>query len=100
MFLDMYEREQRLRRLRRTEVDRLDEQRRLNAPLPTIPDLPPSPGVYEEEIHPPGEHWYKIVMPSGSVSIVHFVDELWDETVFPNLQRRFEAKARRRFKVI
>lgn len=100
MFIENWERQEALKRLRRNEAAKLERQRGLNAPLPVIPSLPPEPGVYEEEIHPPGEHWYKIVMPSGSVSIVHFADELWDESVFRNLERRFEAKARKRIKII
>lgn len=99
MFIQGWEEREARRKRARNEAARLTDER-LRERVITVPDLPPEPGVYEEEIHPPGEHWYKIVMPSGSVSIVHFADELWDESVFPNLQRRFEAKARKRFKVI
>ncbi len=53
----------------------------------------PEAGVYEEEIHPPGEHWYKIVMPSGNVGIVHFPDELCDEEVVRTLWKRFFKKS-------
>lgn len=100
MFIEGWEREERLRRIRRNEPARLERERRLNAPLPVIPALPPEPGVYEEEVHPPGEHWYKIVMPNGKVGTVHFPDELWDDALLLNLVRRFEAKTRRRLKVI
>lgn len=100
MFISMWEREEALKKLRRNEDLRLREARLLNRPTIEIPPLPPEPGVYEEEIHPPGEHWYKIVMPSGRVGIVHFPDELWDEQLFPNLQRRFEAKTRKRMQII
>lgn len=58
------------------------------------------PGVYEEEIHPPGEHWVVILLPSGKVGTVKFPDELWDDDVIPNLWRRFDAKTKRRLRVI
>jgi hypothetical protein len=38
----------------------------------------PERGVYVEEIAPPGEYWYKVVLSSGKVGIVHFPDELID----------------------
>lgn len=100
MFIQNWEKDEARKKLERAGIARLAESRRLNALLPMIPALPPEPGVYEEEIHPPGEHWYKIVMPSGAVGVVHFPDELWDEALFPNLQRRFEAKTKRRLQVI
>jgi hypothetical protein len=68
--------------------------------MSSIPDKAPGPGVYEEEIHPPGEQWYKIVMPSGAVGIVHVPDEFWDEDVLLDLQIRFERKTRRRLAII
>jgi hypothetical protein len=65
-----------------------------------IPSLPPAPGVYEEDIHPPGEHWYTILMPSGNIGTVRLPDELWDEAVVSNLWKRYEAKARNRLKIV
>lgn len=65
--------------------------------------LPPpkyEPGVYEEEIHPPGEHWVVILMPDGKVGTVKFPDALWDDDVIPNLWRRFDAKTKRRLRAI
>lgn len=49
-------------------------------------------GVFEDRIHPPGERWVTIVMPSGSVGQVHFPDELWDDDVLPNLRKRYAAR--------
>lgn len=89
-----------LRKLRRDEGAKLERGRRLSAPLPVIPALPPEPGVYEDEIHPPGERWFKIVMPSGNVGIVHFPEELCDEALVGNLWKRYWSKSRRKLKII
>jgi hypothetical protein len=53
----------------------------------------PKPGVYEDEIHPPGEHWYKILTPSGAVGTMHLPDELWDRDVVGSLRKLFDRKA-------
>ena len=58
------------------------------------------PGVYEEEIHPPGEHWYKIVMPSGKIGTLHLPDELWDEDVVESLWKRFEKKSQKGLSIV
>ncbi|MDB4871982.1 MAG: hypothetical protein JWL97_2986 [Gemmatimonadales bacterium] len=66
-------------------------------------NAPPSPpvsaapstaerGVYVEEIAPPGETWYKVVLSTGKVGIVHFPDELVDPGLYENLCRRLERK--------
>lgn len=99
MFIDLCERMEQLRLLRHSEAEKLAYERFLDRKV-TLPPLPPEPGVYEDEIHPPGEHWYKILMPSGKVGTVRVPDELWDESLLPNLVRRFEAKTRRHLKVI
>lgn len=75
------------------------------APPPARATISPEPGayepgVYEEDIHPPGEHWVAILMPSGKVGTVKFPDELWDDDVIPNLWRRFDAKTKKRLRVI
>lgn len=49
-------------------------------------------GVYEEEIAPPGEHWYKVVLSSGKVGLVHFPDELVDAQLVGTLRMRLDAK--------
>lgn len=49
-------------------------------------------GVYEEEVAPPGEHWYKIVLSSGKVGLVHFPDELVDAGLIDSLRHRLDAK--------
>jgi hypothetical protein len=54
--------------------------------------MKPLRGVYEEEIAPPGEHWYKVVLSSGKVGLIHFPDELWDTDLGDNLIRRLDAK--------
>lgn len=54
--------------------------------------MAPVRGVYEEEVAPPGEHWYKIVLSSGKVGIVHLPDELVDEDLAENLWKRLDAK--------
>lgn len=57
-------------------------------------------GVYEEEIHPPGEHWVKILMPSGNVGVIKYPDELWDDTVMPDLWRRYKEKTQLRLRIV
>jgi hypothetical protein len=42
-------------------------------------------GVYEEEIAPTCEQWYKIVTSTGNVGSVHLPDELCDEGTADNL---------------
>jgi hypothetical protein len=59
-----------------------------------------NPGVYREEIHPPGEHWIKILMPDGKVGTVRFPDELWDERVIPDLWELFDAKVPAKLKIV
>lgn len=98
---EIREREDRLIQLRidgitGADARRLEEERWLNRDV----KLPPDPGVYQEDIAPPGEQWFKIVMPSGRVGIVHFPDELCDMALLPNLWRRFHAKTRRALKII
>lgn len=44
-------------------------------------------GVYVEEITPPDEHWYKIVLSNGKVGTVHLPDELVDSTVLDEYLR-------------
>lgn len=99
MFIEMFDREEALKQLRRDEVAKLERERNLVRPM-TMPALAPQPGVYEEEIHPPGEHWVKILTPSGRVGIVHFPDELWDDSVMPNLWKRYRAKTDRKLKIV
>lgn len=52
----------------------------------------PKRGVYEEEITPPGERWFKIVLSSGKVGLVHFPDELVDAQFIDSLRIRLDAK--------
>jgi DNA-binding Xre family transcriptional regulator len=63
------------------------ENTKLPPPLPVQ-----SRGVYTEEIAPPGETWYKIVLSSGKVGIVHFPNELVDSGLLENLWRRLDAR--------
>lgn len=98
-FIEICEEQERLRLLRHNEAEKLAYERMLDRKV-SVPALPPSPGVYEDEIAPSGEHWYKVVMPSGKIGTVHFPDDLWDESVLPNLWRRFEAKTRKRLKIV
>lgn len=94
--MEMWEREDQERHLR--------IERALDKPFVSTRIKPPSPkyepGVYEEEIHPPGEHWVAILMPDGKVGTVKFPDELWDDDVIPNLWRRFDAKTKKRLRAI
>lgn len=77
----------------------LAEQRRLERSI-VLPPAKYEPGVYEEEIHPPGEHWVVILLPSGKVGTVKFPDELWDENVIPHLWKRFDAKTKPKLRAI
>jgi len=43
-------------------------------------------GVYEEEIAPTCEQWYKIVTSTGNVASVHLPDELCDEETVGRLR--------------
>lgn len=100
MFIELWENEERRKKALRTEADRLGVRRLIEKPTPTLPPLPPAPGVYREDIAPPGEQWFKIVMPSGAVGTVHFPDELCDEALQANLWKRFWAKSKRKLKII
>lgn len=100
MFIQQWEEREARRRRARLEADRVRVQRMIDRPTPTLPPLPTAPGVYREEIAPPGEQWFKIVMPSGTVGIVHFPDELCDSGLQANLWKRFWAKSKRRLKII
>lgn len=51
----------------------------------------PVRGVYEEEIAPPGERWFKVVTSSGKVGTVHLPAELVDPAFAENLKRRLDA---------
>lgn len=44
-------------------------------------------GVYVEEIAPTGEHWYKFILSSGKIGIVHLPDELVDSSVLDEYLR-------------
>lgn len=98
---DRTEQEYRLRLDRHTKAREreLVEARRLERLLKAMPSKY-EPGVYEEEIHAPGEHWVTILLPSGAVGTVRFPDELWDDSVIPNLWKRFDAKTKRRLRAI
>ena len=72
---------------------------RKTAQQPRQATISPSAGVYEEEIHPEGEHWVKILMPSGRVGVVKLPDELWDDEVIPSLWRRYYQKTRPRLEI-
>ena len=48
-------------------------------------------GVYVEEIAPPGEHWYKVVLSSGKVGIVHLPDELVDDRTLDAIWHTLDA---------
>lgn len=97
------EREYRLRLERHTgeDVRRLAERRREEIGRRSVSARATyEPGVYEDDIHPPGEHWVTILLPSGEIGTVHFPDALWDENVIPHLWKRFHAKTKRRLKII
>lgn len=51
----------------------------------------PSRGVYEEDVVPPGERWFKVVTSSGKVGMVHLPAELVDPGFAENLKRRLDA---------
>lgn len=99
MFIQQWEKEEARRKAARDAIAKLVQDTLLERTV-KIPPLPLPPGVYEDEIHPLGEHWYKILMPNGKVGTVRVPDELWDESLLLNLVRRFEAKTKRRLKVI
>jgi hypothetical protein len=99
VFIQNWERDEARKKRQRGEAARLTLER-LRERIVTLPPPNYEPGVYEEEIHPPGEHWVAILMPSGKVGTVKFPDELWDENVIPNLWKRFDAKTKRRLRVI
>jgi len=44
-------------------------------------------GVYVEEITPPGELWYKVVLANGKIGIVHLPDEFVDASVLDEYLR-------------
>ena len=54
--------------------------------------MKPIRGVYEEEIAPPGEHWYKVVLSSGKVGSVHFPDELVDAQLVGRLRTHLDVQ--------
>lgn len=95
------EREYRLRLDAHTGADvrRLEEKRRLERDV-RMPKPQYDPGVYEDDIHPPGEHWVTILLPSGKIGTVHFPDELWDDRVIAHLWKRFHAKTKAKLKII
>jgi hypothetical protein len=78
----------------------LHVNRKVEASNPQNDRDSPGPGVYEDEIHPPGEHWYKILMPSGRIGTVHLPDELWDKDVVDELWRRFDKKAQKGLSIV
>ncbi len=47
-------------------------------------------GVFEEEIAPPGERWFKVVTSTGKVGTVHLPAELVDPPLLENLWRRLD----------
>lgn len=50
--------------------------------------MTPARGVFEEEVTPPGERWFKVVTSSGKVGTVHLPAELVDPSLIPNLLKR------------
>lgn len=98
-FIEMFEEQERLKLLRHNEAEKLAYERMLDRKV-TLPPPPPDPGVYEDDIHPPGEHWVTILLPSGKVGSVHFPEELWDENVIPHLWKRYHAKTRAKLKIV
>lgn len=72
---------------------------RKTAQTPRQATITPLAGVYEEEIHPEGEHWVKILMPSGKVGTLKFPDELWDDDMIPNLWKRYYEKTRPKLEI-
>ena len=63
---------------------------------PSSPALPPpntdERGVYEEDMVPPGERWFKVRMSNGKLGRVQFPEELCDEALIENLWRRLDVK--------
>lgn len=47
-------------------------------------------GVFEEEVAPHGERWFKIVTSAGKVGTVHLPAELVDPSILDNLWRRLD----------
>lgn len=95
MFIELGDREERERRLRRIRKGSMTVQTGnppVDPPSQPVPSVGIKRGVYEEEIHPPGEHWYKVVTSLGHIAIVHLPDELWDQNTADNLRRRLDAK--------
>ncbi len=59
-------------------------------------------GIYQDEIAPDGERWYRIVASSGKVGIVHLPAELVDPALIENLWRRLDKldPAERMLKIV
>jgi hypothetical protein len=55
-------------------------------------ESPKGRGVYVEELCPPDECWYKVVLSNGKIGIVHFPIDLCDDALLENLWRRLDAK--------
>lgn len=93
MFIQLFEKADQEARMRRIQKDSLTVTRAplIEPPAPSAPAVV-ARGVYEEEIHPAGEHWYKVVTSLGHVAIIHLPDELWDPSMADNLRRRLDAK--------
>jgi hypothetical protein len=62
--------------------------------------LSSEPGVYECEFHPPGEHWYQILLPSGKVGTVNVPDEFWDVDFCARLWRQFYRRVQPRLAIV
>lgn len=89
-------------RLRQVLEERANESVFADTKFKTIPAIVRNPafpmiseligrGVYIEEVCPPDECWYKIVLSTGKVGIVHFPIELCDDALMENLWRRLDA---------
>lgn len=50
----------------------------------------PARGVYQDEIAPAGERWYKVVTSNGKVGVVRLPVELVDDSLVSNLLRRLD----------
>jgi len=60
--------------------------------LPPAPPLKPKRGVYEDDIVPPGERWFKVVTSSGKIGRIELPEELIDPSFEENLWRRLDAR--------
>lgn len=71
---------------------RIVSENRVREASPPPPPPKPQRGVFEDEIVPDGERWFKVVLSNGKVGTVRFPIELTDPQFTENLWRRLDAR--------